>query len=148
MATLLGPLLSSTETAPDKVENESRGKEKEIESGGEDGQDEDEGEEEEEEDEEDLDEEEDQEDGEEDVLVVGEESAQDGKEDGKRATSRETSGAPAAKKSKPSTLSTEEQAFVTKFMPTVPKIADKQHKISVRWVKGNFGSRQRNMVQK
>ena len=84
-------------------------------------------------------EEEDQGDGEEDVTVVGETSAQDSEEHGKRATSREggeASEAPAAKKSKPSTLSTAEQAFVNQFKPPVAKLADKARKISVRWVKG------------
>ena len=89
---------AATHTASDKAESASGGKEKENESEGEDSEDEDEGEEEEEEDEESSDEQEDQEDGEEDVIVVGEASAQDAKEDGKRATSREAAGAPAAKK--------------------------------------------------
>ena len=135
-SSLTAPAVSSTETASDKVENASRGKEKEKESEGEDGQDEDEGEEEEEEDEENSDEEEDLEDGEEDVLVVAEESVQDGKEDGKRATSPEAAGGPAAKKSKPSTLSAGEQAFVDKFKPAVAKLAGKKRKIPVRHVKG------------
>ena len=72
---------AATHTASDKVESASGGKEKEKESEGEDSEDEDEGEQEEEEDEESSDEQEDQEDGEEDVIVVGEASAQDAKED-------------------------------------------------------------------
>ena len=138
-SSLTAPAVSSTHTASDKVESASRGKEKEKEREGEDSEDEDEGEEEEEEDEGNSGEEEDQEDGEEDVTVVGETSAQDSEEHGKRATSREggeASEAPAAKKSKPSTLSTAEQAFVNQFKPPVAKIADKQRKISLRWVKG------------
>jgi hypothetical protein len=47
------------------------------------------------------------------------------------------------KKSKPSTLSTAEQAFVNQFKPPVAKIADKTRKIAVRWVKlSTFGEDQ------
>ena len=76
------------------------------------------------------------------MIVVEETSAQDAKEDGKRATSREAAGAPAAKKSKPSTLSTAEQAFVNQLKPPVAKIADKTRKIPVRWVKGKRSTKQ------
>jgi len=41
-----------------------------------------------------------------------------------------------AKKCKPSTLSSGEQAFVNQFKPAVSKIAAKERKITVRWVKG------------
>ena len=97
-------------------------------------------EEDEEEDEEEEEEEDDEEDADDaagqDVIVVGEESAQDGKEDGKRATSHEAAEAPAAKKCKSSTLSSGQQAFVNQFKPAVSKIAVKERKIPVRWVQG------------
>ena len=134
-SSLTAPAVSSTETASDKAENASRGKEKEKASESEDkgeGEDVEEEEEEDEEEEEEEDDEEDVDDVEgQGVIVLGEESAQDGK-DGKRATNHEASGAPAAKKSKPSTLSAGEQAFVDKFKPAVSKIAAKERKFSVR----------------
>ena len=68
------------------------------------------------------------------VLIVGEESVQDGKEDGKRAASDEA--APAAKRSKPSPLSADQQAFVAQFKPSASKIQAKERKIPVHWVKG------------
>ena len=70
----------------------------------------------------------------EDVLVVSEESVKDGKEDGKRAASNEA--AHAAKKSKPSPLSADQQAFVAQFKPPASKIQAKERKIPVHWVKG------------
>ena len=68
------------------------------------------------------------------VLIVGEESVQDGKEDGKRAANDEA--AHASKKSKPSPLSADQQAFVAHFQPHVSKIQAKECKIPVHWVKG------------
>jgi hypothetical protein len=140
-SSLLASAVSSTvtQTASDKVENTSRGKDKQKES---EGEDKGEGEDAEEEEEQEVQEEEEEEDDEEDmhdeegqgVTVIGEESELDGK-DGKRATD-EASGAPAAKKSKPSTLSAEEQVFVANFKPVVSKLAVKERKFSVRYVKG------------
>jgi hypothetical protein len=140
-SSLLASAVSSTvtQTASDKVENASRGKDKQKES---EGEDKGEGEDAEEEEEQEVQEEEEEEDDEEDmhdeegqgVTVIGEESELDGK-DGKRATD-EASGAPAAKKSKPSTLSAEEQVFVANFKPVVSKLAVKERKFSVRYVKG------------
>ena len=74
----------------------------------------------------------------EDVRIIGQQSAQHHKEDGKRATEC-VNDAAAAKKAKTSTLSTEQQSFVSKFNPAPAKI-DKERKISTRNVKGRFNS--------
>jgi len=50
----------------------------------------------------------------EDVCIIGQQSAQHHKEDGKRAAEC-VNDAAAAKKAKTSTLSTEQQSFVSKF---------------------------------
>lgn len=98
------------------------------------GQPEDEDQEEDEEDDEDPTDAEGEQEGDEDVLFVGEKSVQDEKEDATRAASDEA--APAAKKSKPSPLSADQQAFVAQFKPPASKIQAKERKISVCWVKG------------
>ena len=134
---------AATLTASDKVESASGGKEKEKESEGEDSEDEDEGEEEEEEDEESSDEQEGQEDGEEDVIVVVEASAQDAKEDGKRATSREAAGAPAAKKSKPFQL--RNRRLLTSSCLLSPKLQTKHARL--RFVGSKAKRRQRSKGQ-
>jgi hypothetical protein len=59
------------------------------------------------------------------VLIVGEEKAQHHKEDGKRA-SEGVNDTPAATKAKPTTLSTEQQSFVTEFLPAASKIDKKK----------------------
>jgi hypothetical protein len=64
----------------------------------------------------------------EDVCIIGQQSAQHHKEDGKRATEC-VHDAAAAKKAKSSTLSTDQQSFVSKFNPAPAKI-DKERKIS------------------
>jgi hypothetical protein len=64
-----------------------------------------------------------------DVLIVGEEKAQHHNEDGKRA-SEGVNDAPAATQAKTTTLSTEQQSFVLKFMP----------KITTRHVTGRINS--------
>lgn len=69
----------------------------------------------------------------EDVRIIGQQSAQHHKEDGKRATEC-VNDAAAAKKAKTSTLSTEQQSFVLKFMPAAATI-DKKRKITTRHVK-------------
>ena len=74
----------------------------------------------------------------EDVRIIGERSEQHHKEDGKRATEG-VDDAAAAKKAKSSTLSTEQQSFVSKFNPAPAKI-DKERKISTRHVKGHLNS--------
>ena len=74
----------------------------------------------------------------EDVRIIGEKSAQHHKEDGKRATEG-VNDAAAAKKSKTSTLSTEQQSFVSMFNPAPAKI-DKERKIATRHVKGRLNS--------
>ena len=74
----------------------------------------------------------------EDVRIIGQQSAQHHKEDGKRATEC-VNDAAAAKKAKTSTLSTEQQSFVSKFNPAPAKI-DKERKISTRNVKGRLNS--------
>jgi hypothetical protein len=74
----------------------------------------------------------------EDVRIIGEKSAQHHKEDGKRATEG-VNDAAAAKKSKTSTLSTEQQSFVSMFNPAPAKI-DKERKIATRHVKGRLKS--------
>jgi hypothetical protein len=74
----------------------------------------------------------------EDVCIIGQQSAQHHKEDGKRATEG-VNDAAAAKKAKTSTLSTEQQSFVSKFNPAPAKI-DKERKISTRNVKGRLNS--------
>jgi hypothetical protein len=66
----------------------------------------------------------------EDVRIIGEQSAQHHKEDGKRATEG-VNDAAAAKKAKTSTLSTEQQSFVCRFNPAPAKI-DKERKIATR----------------
>ena len=76
----------------------------------------------------------------EDVRIIGQQSAQHHKEDGKRAKECVCENdAAAAKKAKTSTLSTEQQSFVSKFNPAPAKI-DKERKISTRNVKGRFNS--------
>jgi hypothetical protein len=66
----------------------------------------------------------------EDVRIIGQQSAQHHKEDGKRAKECVCENdAAAAKKAKTSTLSTEQQSFVSKFNPAPAKI-DKERKIS------------------
>jgi hypothetical protein len=72
------------------------------------------------------------------VCIIGQQSAQHHKEDGKRATEG-VNDAAAAKKAKTSTLSTEQQSFVSKFNPAPAKI-DKERKISTRNVKGRLNS--------
>jgi hypothetical protein len=57
----------------------------------------------------------------EDVRIIGQQSAQHHKEDGKRAAEC-VNDAAAAKKAKTSTLSTEQQSFVSKFNPAPAKI--------------------------
>jgi hypothetical protein len=52
--------------------------------------------------------------------------------------------AAAAKKAKTSTLSTEQQSFVSKFNPAPAKI-DKERKISTRNVKGRLNSLKKHM---
>jgi len=74
----------------------------------------------------------------EDVRIIGERSEQHHKEDGKRATEG-VDDAAAAKKAKSSTLSTEQQSFVSKFNPAPAKI-DKERKIATRHVKGRLNS--------
>ncbi len=74
----------------------------------------------------------------EDVRIIGERSAQHHKEDGKRATEGVNDTA-AAKKAKTSTLSTEQQSFVSRFNPAPAKI-DKERKIATRHVKGRLNS--------
>lgn len=76
----------------------------------------------------------------EDVRIIGQQSAQHHKEDGKRAKECVCENdAAAAKKAKTSTLSTEQQSFVSKFNPAPAKI-DKERKISTRNVKGRLNS--------
>ena len=77
------------------------------------------------------------------MLVVSEESVKDGKEDGKRAASNEA--AHAAKKSKPSPLSADQQAFVAQFKPPGSKIQAKERKIMslVHWVNWSTEARSR-----
>ena len=72
----------------------------------------------------------------EDMRIIGQQSAQHHKEDGKRATEC-VNDAAAAKKAKISTLSTEQQSFVSKFNPAPAKI-DKMRKIATRHVKGRL----------
>jgi hypothetical protein len=73
-----------------------------------------------------------------DVRIIGERSDQHHKEDGKRATEG-VDDAAAAKKAKSSTLSTDQQSFVSKFNPDPAKI-DKERKIATRHVKGSLNS--------
>lgn len=74
------------------------------------------------------------------MRIIGQQSAQHHKEDGKRAKECVCENdAAAAKKAKTSTLSTEQQSFVSKFNPAPAKI-DKERKISTRNVKGRFNS--------
>jgi hypothetical protein len=73
-----------------------------------------------------------------DVLIVGEKKAQDHKEDGKRA-SEGVNDDPAVRKAKTTTLSTEQQSFVSKFLLDTAKI-DKKRKIQARHVKGRINS--------
>jgi hypothetical protein len=68
----------------------------------------------------------------EDVRIICEQSAQHHKEDGKRDTEC-VNDAAAAKKAKTSTLSTEQQSFVSKFNPAPVKI-DIEQKIARRAV--------------
>ena len=76
----------------------------------------------------------------EDVRIICQQSAQHHKEDGKRAKECVCENdAAAAKKAKTSTLSTEQQSFVSKFNPAPAKI-DKERKISTRHVKGRLNS--------
>jgi cobalamin biosynthesis protein CobT len=63
-----------------------------------------------------------------DVLIVGEEKAQHHNEDGKRA-SEGVNDVPAVTQAKTTTLSTEQQSFVLKFMPAAATI-DKKRKIT------------------
>lgn len=129
---LTAAAVNSTEPAQEKGDSERRDKhEMELES---EGQPEDEDQEEDEEDDEDPADAEGEQEGDEDVLFVGEMSVQDEKEDATRAASDEA--APAAKKSKPSPLSADQQAFVAQFKPPASKIQAKERKISVCWVKG------------
>jgi cobalamin biosynthesis protein CobT len=74
----------------------------------------------------------------EDVRIIGEQSAQHHMEDGKRATEG-VNDAATAKKAKTSTLSTEQQSFVCRFNPVPAKI-DKERKIATRHVKGRLNS--------
>ena len=74
----------------------------------------------------------------EDVRIIGEQSAQHHKEDGKRATAG-VNDAAAAKKAKTSTLSTEQESFVCRFNPAPAKI-DKERKIATHHVKGRLNS--------
>jgi hypothetical protein len=73
-----------------------------------------------------------------DVLIVGEEKAQHHKEDGKQAIEG-VNDAPAATKAKTTTLSTEQQSFVSKFQPAAAKI-DKKRKLTARHVTGRINS--------
>jgi hypothetical protein len=73
-----------------------------------------------------------------DVLIVGEEKAQHHNEDGKRA-SEGVNDVPAVTQAKTTTLSTEQQSFVLKFMPAAATI-DKKRKITTRHVKGRINS--------
>ena len=73
-----------------------------------------------------------------DVLIVGEEKAQHHNEDGKQA-SEGVNDAPAATQAKTTTLSTEQQSFVLKFMPAAATI-DKKRKITTRHVTGRINS--------
>ena len=76
----------------------------------------------------------------EDVRIIGQQSAQHHKEDGKRAKECVCENdAAAAKKAKTSTLSTEQQSFVSKFNPAPAKI-DEERKIATRHVKGRLNS--------
>jgi hypothetical protein len=72
------------------------------------------------------------------MRIIGQQSAQHHKEDGKRATEC-VNDAAAAKKAKTSTLSTDQQSFVSKFNPAPAKI-DKERKIATRHVKGRLNS--------
>ena len=74
----------------------------------------------------------------EDVRIIGQQSAQHHKEDGKRA-SEGVNNAPAATQAKTTTLSTEQQSFVLKFMPAAATI-DKKRKITTRHVTGRINS--------
>ena len=73
------------------------------------------------------------------MRIIGQQSAQHHKEDGKRATEG-VNDAAAAKKAKTSTLSTDLQSFVSKFNPAPAKI-DKERKIATRHVKGRLNSK-------
>ena len=80
------------------------------------------------------------------MLVVSEESVQDGKEDGKRAATDEA--APAAKRSKPSPLSADQQVFVARFKPPASKlmIQAKERKILICWVKGKKSTKKQGGI--
>ena len=73
-----------------------------------------------------------------DVLIVGEEKSQHHNEDGKR-DSEGVNDAPAATQAKTTTLSTEQQSFVSKFLPAAATI-HKKRKFTTRHVKGRMNS--------
>ena len=73
-----------------------------------------------------------------DVLIVGEEKSQHHNEDGKRG-SEGVNDAPAATQAKTTTLSTEQQSFVSKFLPAAATI-HKKRKFTTRHVKGRMNS--------